>query len=251
MILNNIIIAFITLLFSNLNSFICRNFHTREKLKAINLIKKTPVIDRDNSLIMMEEYYNVYYYEDFIMYKLNYTFDSLNNHEHVLQEIRSFFLVFHKDSTNGYVYFIKPDNVLNYNRRVNRDSVLKVHKFESDVYDTLLNFKPDSTYQDKDEVVRVYKDPPPPNSVKQTEKFNLYFYYTKKLKEVPETFSKKMDNIRGMKLCKILIKVSGGYYKEFNTSFPPRELLQEMKEITIENKDEILGYFKKYKTSSL
>ena len=60
-----------------------------------------------------------------------------------------------------------------------------------------------------------------------------------------------MDNIGGMKLCKILIKVSGGYYKEFKTSFPPRELLQEMKEITIENKDEILGYFKKYKISSL
>lgn len=247
MILNKISIAVIILLFSKLNSSICRNFHTREKLTGISLIKKTPVVDRDSSLIMMENYYNVYYYEDLIMYKLNYTFDSLNNHEHILQETRFFFLVFHKDSVNGYAYFIKPGSFDN--RKVNKDSVLKVHKFESDVYDTLINFKPDSTYQDKDNVVRLYKDPP--NAVKQTEKFNLYFYYTKKLKGIPETFSRKMDNLNDMKLTKILIKVSGGYYKEFNTTLPPRELLQEMKELNIENKDEILAYFKRYKTSSL
>ena len=75
------------------------------------------------------------------------------------------------------------------------------------------------------------------------EKFDLYFYYTKDLKDISETFSRKMDNVKGMKLHKILVKVSGGFYKEYNITFPPRELLQEMKEITIENKDEIMNYF--------
>jgi hypothetical protein len=41
-----------------------------------------------------------------------------------------------------------------------------------------------------------------------------------------------MDNEKGMKLIKILVKARGGFYKEFNTNFQPRELLLEMKEIS-------------------
>ena len=251
MILNNTILALLIIFLGESKLLNCGGQHAFEKLTAINLIKKTPIVNWDSSLTTLEDYYTVYYYDNLIMYKLNYNYDSLVNDEPVLHEMRFFFLVFHRDSSYGYKYFITPNPPINVNQRANKDSMLVKNKFESNIYDTLINFKPDSTYNNKDEIIKVYKNPPSSNSATQPEKSDLYFYYTKKLKDVPETFSRKMDNIKGMKLSKILIKVSGGYYKEFNMSFPARELLQEMKEINVENKDEILGYFKKYKEGSL
>lgn len=251
MILNKMILSIIIILLGESKFLNCGDQHEFEKLTAINLVKITPIVNWDSSLTAFENYYTVYYYKDLVMYKLNYTFDSLSNDEPVLHEMRFFFLVFHKDSSYGYKYFITPNPPVNVNQRVNRDSLLTKNKFESNIYDTLINFKPDSIYNNKDEIIRVYKNPPSSNSAPQPEKNDLYFYYTKKLKDVPETFSRKMDNIKGMKLSKILIKVSGGYYKEFNMSFPPRELLQEMKEVTIENKDEIMTYFRNYQEQRL
>lgn len=251
MILNNIILTTVLLILSEAKLLNCKNQNDLEKLTAITLTKKTPIMNWDNSLTMIESYYNVYYYGDFIMYKINYEFDSLVEDQAVLQEMRHFFLVFHRDSSYGYKCFPKPNSNLDSNQRVKTASEISSDKFESHVYDTLINFKPDSTYNNKDEIIRVYKNPPSGNAVPQPEKHDLYFHYTKKLKGVPETFSRKMDNIKGMKLTKILIKVSGGYYKEFNMTFPPRELLQEMKEINVENKDEIMNYFKKYQERRL
>lgn len=251
MILNNIILSMIIVLLGESKFLNCGYQHAPEKLTAISLIKKTPIVNWDKSITTLEIYYTVYYYKDFVMYKLNYEFDSIFNHETVLKERRYFHFVSHKDSTYGYTYFAKPNPPVNMNQRVNKDSLLITTKFESNLYDTLINFKPDSIYNEKNQMIKVYKNPPSPNSAKMVEKFDLYFYYTKDLKDIPETFSRKMDNVKGMKLTKILVKVSGGFYKEYNITFPPRELLQEMKEMTVENEDEIMNYFRKYQLQEL
>jgi hypothetical protein len=56
-----------------------------------------------------------------------------------------------------------------------------------------------------------------------------------------------MDNVKGMKLYKSAGSSKRRFYKEYSMTFPPREFVLEMNEINIENRDEILGYFKKYK----
>jgi hypothetical protein len=251
MILNNLILSIMIILLGESTFLNCGDQHASEKLTAISLIKKTPIVNWDKSITTLELYYTVYYYKDFVMYKFNYEFDSLYNHETVLQEMRYFLFVSHKDSTYGYKYFFKPHPPVNINQRVNKDSLLITNKFESNLYDTLINLKPDSVYNNKNQIIKVYKNPPSPNPAPMVEKFDLYFYYTKDLKDISETFSRKMDNVKGMKLNKILVKVSGGFYKEYNITFPPRDLVQEMKEITIENKDEIMNYFGKYQQQEL
>lgn len=236
----------IAVVFLSKSSLTCGNRQVSEKLTAISLIQKTPLVNRDKSISIMENYYNVYYYEDLVMYKFMYRFDSVSNNELMLQDVRFFFFVFHKDSSSGHIYYIKSDPLVNYNRRVNKDSLLKRNLFEANVYDSLADLKPDSIYQHKDEIIRVYKNPPSASSAQQTEKYDLYFHYTRKLKDVPETFSRKMDNIKRMKLSKILIKVSGGFNNQFNTTFPPRELLEQMTELEIDDENEIMNYFKDY-----
>ncbi|HET6766256.1 MAG TPA: hypothetical protein VFH08_02615 [Chitinophagaceae bacterium] len=249
--LNNIILSIIIILLGESKFLNCGDQNPPEKLTAISLIKKTPIVNWDKSVTTFEIYYTVYYYKDLAMYKINYEFDSLYNHDTVLQEMRYLLFVSHKDSTYGYKYFNKPNPPININQRVKKDSILITNKFESNIYDTLIHLKPDSVYNNKNQIIKVYKNPPSPNPAPMVEKFDLYFYYTKDLKDVSETFSRKMDNVKGMKLNKVLVKVSGGFYKEYNITFTPRELVQEMKEITIENKDEIMTYFRKYQQQEL
>ena len=231
--------------------FSCGTKSESDKLIAISLRQQTPVVNRDSSITMIGGTYNVYYYNELLMYKFNYRFDSMVNNQLVFQETRSFYFVFHKDSAYGYRYMIKLDKSNEDNVRYKKDSLFKFFSFESNIYDTLINFKPDSIYKREGEIVKVYNNPPSANSGQQSEKFDLYFYYTKKLKDIPETFSRKMDNEQRMKLIKILVKASGGFYKEFNTTFQPREHLLEMREIPIENKDEIMHYLRKYQEQTI
>jgi len=245
--INKFICSLIFIVIADLNLFNCGIKEQSDKIRAITLKQQTPVINRDNSTTIVGGTYDVYLYNDLEMYKLNYRFDSMVNNELVFQEYRDYYFVSHRDSAYGYQYLIKPDKALFNNVRYKKDSLLKFKRFESDIYDTLLNVKPDSVYRKKEEIVKIYKNPPTVDTVQQVEKFDLYFYYTKKLKDIQETFSKKMDNEKGMKLVKIVVKASGGFYKEFNMTFPPREHFLEMKEIVIENRDEVLKYFKRYK----
>ena len=244
--IHKLIWSLLIIVVAYIENFSCGIKSESDKLTAISLIQQTPIINRDSSVTIIGGTYNVYYYNEILMYKFNYRFDSMVNNQLVFQETRSFYFASHKDSAYGYRYMIKLDKANTDNVRYKRDSLLKFYSFESSIYDTLINFKPDSIYKQEGEIIKVYNNPLSANSIQQSEKFDLYFYYTKKLKDIPETFSKKMDNEKGMKLVKILVKARGGFYKEFNTNFQPRELLLEMKEISIENKEEIMHYLKRY-----
>lgn len=248
--INKILLGLLIIIIGKTKPFSDSAEKEMDKVTGISLIKEFPIVNWDSSLNVLESFYDVYYYEDYIMYKLNYEFDSSVNDEMILHERRYYFLVFHKDSLYAYKYLIKPSDQPA-TERINRDSILKISKFESDVYDTLLNFKPDSIYNRDDKIVKIYKNPLSAKFPQQPENFDLYFYYSKELKDIPETLSKKMDNVSGMKLCKIKVAARGGFYKEYNMTFPPREYSQEMKGMTIENEEEILGYFKKYRGEHL
>ena len=124
MILNNLTLSVIIILLGESKFLNCGDQQAPEKLTAISVIKKTPIVNWDTSLTTLEIYYSIYYYKDLVMYKINYEFDSLFNHEVVLQEMRYFHFVSHKDSTYGYTYFAKPNPPVNINQRANKDSLL-------------------------------------------------------------------------------------------------------------------------------
>jgi hypothetical protein len=231
--------------------FSCLIKSESDRLTAISLKQETPIVNRDSSVTIIGGTYNIYYYNELLMYRLNYRFDSIVNGQSVFQETRSFYFASHKDSAYGYKYMVKPDKSNTDNVRYKKDSLLRFYSFESNVYDTLINFKPDSIYKQEDGIVKVYKNPPSGHSADQPEKFDLYFYYTKKLKDIPETFSRKMDNEKGMKLIKIVVKASGGFYKEFNATFQPREHLLEMTEIPIGNRNEVMHYLRRYQQQKI
>jgi hypothetical protein len=248
--INKTLLGLLIIIIGQTKSFPDNTENKADKIIGINLTQKFPIVNRDSSLNVLESFYNVYYYENYILYKLNYEFDSSVNGETILEEKRYYFLVFHKDSAHGYKFFVKPDNGV-VTEKVNNDSALKTAKLESNTYDTLIHVKPDSIYNTGNKIVKVYKNPGAGTTIQQSENFDLYFFYGKDLKDVPETFSKRMDNVKGMKLYKVLVAARRGFYKEYNMTFPPRDFILEMNEINIENRDQILSYFEKYKEGNL
>jgi hypothetical protein len=214
-----------------------------KKIRAIHLIYNLPTVNWDSSIINMNNTYDVFYYKDYIMYRFPYLFDSTVEGKLVLQEERPNYFVFHRDSISGYNYYPRPDPAV-HEGKLPVDSVLK-YTFQSTAYDSFFSWKPDSSYYDAEgNLLNVYNYAA---TIKYPENFTYYFYYSKNLKDIRETFSKKMDGIKNRKLFKIRIIAHGAYYKEYNMTFPQRETLLEMKEVSLQNKDEILTYFNKYK----
>ena len=210
----------------------CGNKLAGGRIRGAHLAYTIPVNTPDSNFVLKNTY-DVFYYKDLILYKGNYQFDSVVNGKTMVHEQRSDYFVFHKDSLFGYNYHNK--------KRAPVDSMLQKISFQGSTFDTLANIRPDSTYSDSEGNLRkVY------NIDKSPESFTIRFYYTKNLKGIAETFSKAMDNIKNMKLFKIIIEGHGARYQKINQTLPRRQYVYEMDALTLQNPEEIKDYFEKY-----
>jgi hypothetical protein len=238
-----IIVGFSSVLFLASTHFrSCKSMPAND-ITAIHLVNSTPIVNWDSSLTDITKDYDVFYFKDLILYRFMYIFDSSFNRRPVLLEKRNFFFIFHKDSSFGYSYYTdRPDRKSV--ARENVDSVLNEGRFRTDGYDTLLIRKADSSFINADgDLVKIYKYPSSPT---YPENSTFYAYYTKRLAKIPESLSKKLDNIQYKKLFRIRAVAHGGYYQQFNMRFPEREVLLELKEFENYNKEEVMHYFRIY-----
>lgn len=240
-------ILFPVMLLLTQRKFSCSHADHSAELSAFTVSNTLPIVNWDGSMTVLSDKYDVYYYGDQVMYQFYYNFDSTVNGKLLLKETRKEFFLLHKDSVWGYrfdpnPYHIVPDSIYLL------DSIMKNHSFTSHKYDTLLKMKPDTVFTKDGEIQKVYS---PPTSDSFPEKFRLTFHYRKGLNSLKETFSVAMDNVPEMKLSKISIYAPGMFYKQYNMTFPPREYVMEMKELAVENKEEILGYFEKYQKNNM
>ena len=221
----------------------CTNKQDSALIKSVHIIYNLPLINLDSSVVNYDNSYDVFYYKDLIMYKFFYQFDSIVNGKQMLQTKRYKYFVFQKDSLFGYNY----DPYSNQAKQKNRLAIdsIKKNTFENYSYDSSFYKKTDSIYLGKEKnLLKIYNYR---SSQKYPEDFTFYFFYSRKLNYIKESFSKQMDNIKNMKLYKIRIVAHGAYYEEYKMSLPQREYLLEMKEVPLQNKNEILSYFHKYK----
>ena len=234
------------ILSGNVGTINCFHENANTSVKGIGVIRKTPIPMTETSWETVEDHYNLYYHKDYIMYKFNYRFDSLQNHQLVSKEMRYFYFAFHKDSLYGYIYYLNNTGFNNNGARVLKDSILQKRIFESKLFDTLAHLIPDSVNNQANGYVKLYKNPPPPDGKPAIEETSIYFFYSNTFQDIHETFSKRMDQEKKMKLYKIVVKTGGGVNKELNVKLPPREYLLEMKKIETEDFSQELKYFKRY-----
>lgn len=239
--MDKLLIFYAIILFNfTIHSFLsCSN--NKNKIITYRITYDFPIVNWDSTITDGHKEYSIYYYRDINMYKFNYTFDSSVNGERKLHEERVFFLVFHKDSIYGQAYY--PNSVKTEPVRLKVDSVLQINTLQNSNFDSLSRSQVDSSFFDsKGNFVKMYNPVP---TQKNREKFSLYFFYSKRMTQVKETFSKAMDNEDKMKLFKIKILAHGQYYDDYKIAFPKREILYQISEGVAEK--EAINYIDNYR----
>jgi len=204
---------------------------------------------------MGDDFYRVYYSGDFIIYKGTYhhtssfiEFDSTGRQRkqtELVNEKRTRYFIFHKDSAYGYSY--TPSDSLWTNRRGKVDSVLKLWIMGQGKLDTLLNLKPDSVIwnQNKTDLKEVYVFP----ATADCPSFRWIVCYNSTMNDIPETFSVKMDNSKKMKLYKVETASEKFYQSPDKSTWYPLHIINEMHRIDVDHPEEIKSYVDLYKKS--
>jgi hypothetical protein len=211
-------------------------------LQGISVFYSIPIVNWNASITNKELSYNVYYYKDLIMYENTYKFDSTESGVAILNEDRKRYFLFHKDSLFGRLYYPDDPHSLPTGRRSIYDT-LYPYRLEGLTYDSFASVKPDSLYKDVNgNLVKVFlgKD-----TTAASEKYSMKFYYCKELVNIKESLSRKMDNVDGQKLFRIITHMNGDYYDMVKMTFPPRTLVLEMKKLIPANPD-VIRYFHDY-----
>jgi hypothetical protein len=223
----------------------CKNSQVKLR-KGYQIIRTTPLVNNDGSIYEINDKYEVYYLDDVFIYNFYYQFDSAVNGKNLVHESRANIFIYQKDSLWGQLYYPRK-NFSNSGRRVSVDSILSKSLFENSKFSFLQISRPDSLYSDTaGNFVKVYNLPVNDSLPEQS---IARFFYNKNFFDYKESLARSMDTSNNMKLFKIVIEAQGYFYKEYNLAFPKREYLTEVKEIEVENKDEILNYVNRYRNN--
>jgi hypothetical protein len=215
--------------------------HDSPEVKGYHFYYSVPLPKKNGSIIRADSFYDVFYYGDLMMYRAYYLFDSTFNNGTILQIHRSFYFIFNKDSAYGRAFYKEPH--FEPWDRVSVDYIKKKVRLESDAYDNFLSKKPDSSYSDSGNLVKIYQIEP---TAAFPEKYTYSFYYSPNINPPTEYFSKTMDNVKGMRLFRIKMFAHGGYWPQEDFNYPERELKLEMSTVSELDKTEAMEYFRKY-----
>ena len=236
--------------FKGVNS--CKPGKANNNIIAIEVTISDPILG--------EDYYRVYYIDNWIINHSRYQFDSSETQLQIdsnsnqlsgkmdllLSEKRDMFFVFHKDSSFGYNYDANWE--MKNNIRLSVDSVLKERTLQPGNLNSILNLKADSISwsDDRSELKEVYIFQP----TKEIPTIRRILYYSKELKHIKETFLKEIDLAKKMKLYKIEGYSEQHYSEKEKRLWPTMKSRSEMKQIPINNLSQIMEYIDKYKKSS-
>jgi hypothetical protein len=197
----------------------CSNKYTNPKIRGVNISYTIPIVDKDGSIIKDSSHYKVFYYKNLIVYQFKYKFDSSYNGKLLLLEDRDGFFVFHKDSLFGYSYDYKTKS--RDNKKLVANSMVKMISLESAKLDTVVNLVPDSSFTDSKSIIltEVYKHEYDTNRLYN---YTLYLTYNKQMNYIKESFSRKLDSAKKMKLTEIVFKFETNYSKEYKITFPKK-----------------------------
>lgn len=210
-----------------------------EGIRRVRFTYQMPLRNWSSEVQDRVDSYDVYYNEPMIMYKFSFIYDSMADGKIVKEEKRVNYFVFDRDSGYGRSY--DPKDPVFSGQRLSRDSVLAARTFENSLFDTLATSKPDSLYTSPvGDLVRVYSMA---GKGKTAINYTIYCWYTDKLKGIAETFSAKLDNDSKRKLYKI----SGVPDRPYLPGYPVNEIVYEMKEVEVGEKELAAGYFKAYR----
>jgi hypothetical protein len=216
------------------------NLHCKSRqfddLKAINLIVSYPVTLTnigDVSSFNLKDTISVFYHGHLILYKLLARRKTGN--EEKLKGSESYF-IYEEDNPAGYLFDNLSDDAKG--KKLSVDSFLTQRAFSSATFD---NSSLKLTERKDSGNILVEKYIPLKSDGNMFD--SIYYYYSTDLENIHYSFSRKLDNLSGMKLYQARILFTEKFSIEYNLMLPKREFLFKIEKMSCPNSIEILHFF--------
>ena len=220
-------------------------------IKCVQVKEVFPFIDNNGKLYKYDTpMVKIYYYQDISMYRFGYHYDSTSNGKLIISEYRNHYFIHKKEDTFGYNY---DEYKSKFGVRLSADSMFKEQWVTANqqypIFTqntvTLISSVQNSDSGTLHEVyaLKGKKD------TAMTGTISLSF--TNKIKGIDYSLCKELDSIKNMKLYKIKIVNNSRYMKDYKITLDKAEQAYGLEEVPVENREEILSYFERYKKDSL
>jgi hypothetical protein len=199
-----------------------------------------------DTVMLIDDYINVYYQDSMRVYEFTYDFDSLNNNVHVAHRIEIEHFIHKKGAPQGLI-------IANHFHK----ETITVHNTDSVLYaQALSNFNimagKDLTLissvagANPDKLTETYYA-----NLKPGHKFNDtgWFYYDKGLNDIEFSLAKKQDSIVGKKLCKIRVVSNAENFQNSGRWLPRRDFTFEIRRNDSVDVAKIQRLLEKYKAN--
>jgi hypothetical protein len=239
------------LIFVSITSILISCFPSKNSIRGINFRENltSRLYPQAHNLTKGKFYY---YYKDYAVFVL----DKVMTYEEFLTDTSGYtFPISEMRMEIKYVYYvckkdqavcIKYENVTDTaGEKMNKDSIISKYGVRTSEFLRSGKFTLVSTDSlTAETILKKYKRIQKENF---TDCDSIYCYFSKKLNNIPFTYSKELDSITGLKLFKRELIYDELYRKVPNDSIEiPRIVAEEMKEINVNNKDSIIALCKRF-----
>lgn len=209
--------------------FFSGNTQKNFNIKSVNVFFSLPYVVLSNDKVMVKtksvsDSFSIFYNSNFILYKLPYTFSEQHNDSVIQSERRFTYFIYKYGNSDGYNF--NPTKV-DSSAKLNVDSFLANRAFANiDLYS-------ENSYN-------LFASIPVKDNLNLTEKYittnldrsfpdTLIYYYSDQLNDLHYSFSKKLEEIKKLKIIKIRGIFKSRFDEEYKTILPYRELYFELK----------------------
>jgi hypothetical protein len=217
-----------------------------DHLKSVELIFSYPlsIYKEKNGIRVysLNDTLLISYHNDYILYRLSPTIEFKTGKK--ISGTEPYF-IFKKRNSNGFLFSSLKD--ISSGVKYSVDSILSTRGMKGTDFDT----PPDSLWHlvdtiSDDRKTFFLEKYAATKIIDETTIDSIYYYYAKNLKKVEYSFSKKLDSLRNSKLYKIELIFNKKFSSSYNGTLPRREFLFELRDKNLQNKSEIISFFKKF-----
>lgn len=247
-----LILGFICMIFL-MNCASTKNYS--KNIVAISFIVNFPVVQGDNQLFYFRDTIPIFYYQDLILYKLPYTFDSSKmiyhtktdtiEQQNILTETRYNYFVYRHGKQYGIWYKeMNSDSLI----KLSVDSIIDKKGTPTILQSILANPNDTLVARIRESIGNIFIEKYASKS-KPDESYNdtTLLYYSKNMKYIKFSFSPILDSIKKLKLFKVKLIYNKAYSSKYSITMPQRELTYEFQKKQIENNQQVIAFFQRFK----
>jgi hypothetical protein len=202
----------------------CHSVRHNQLIKSVALSVNYPIVTITPAGVFsnnLKDTIKLYYYKDLILYRLSES--RILETEELIPGTENYFIRKRK-ADSGFLFISLSDTT---SRKLPADSILINGAYQGASVELSSNFTPVNLVKEGKD--RFHEEYSMNASNNENLPDSIYLYYSKELKKVDYTFSRKLDSLKGMKLYKFRLLYNEKVLRVTNQTIPKREFLFEIR----------------------